>query len=91
MKSYFLAPILSRNAAETAMNQVLPQQAGQWLLKDGSGDLLAYFYLVESDVETGERTIQADILHRHYHRDPEIISVMQQLKLQVGGEITYDP
>jgi hypothetical protein len=90
MKSYFLAPIASRSAAVTALNSLLPGQAETWLLKDTIGDVMAYFSLVESDSTTGARTIQVDVSGRHYNRDGNIMSVLQKLRQQIGGEITND-
>ncbi len=90
MKSYFLAPIASRSVAVTALSAVLPGQAEPWLLKDNAGDVMAYFSLVESDSTTGERTIQVDVSGRHYNRDADIVSILQTLKQEVGGEITND-
>jgi len=88
MKSYFLAPIASRSAAITALSSALPVEAETWLLKDDTGDVIAYFSLVESDSTTSARTIQGDVGGRHYNRDADVILVLQKLKQEVGGEIT---
>ncbi|MEI6196304.1 MAG: hypothetical protein WCS42_18450 [Verrucomicrobiota bacterium] len=77
MKSYFLAPVASRDAAILALNAVLPDQNKTWLLKDTAGDVTAYFSLVEADDTTGERTIQADVSGRHYNQDVDVVSVLQ--------------
>ena len=90
MKSYFLAPIASRTAAVTALTMVLPGQVEPWLLKDNAGDVMAYFSLVESDSTTGKRTIQVDVSGRHFNRDADIVSVLQTLRKEIGGEITND-
>jgi primosomal protein N' len=49
VKSYFLAPIASRDAAITALKAALPEENKTWLLKDTAGDVMAYFYLAEPD------------------------------------------
>jgi hypothetical protein len=90
VKSYFLAPIASRDVAITVLKAVLPEENKTWLLKDAAGDVMAYFYLAEPDGTIGERTIVADISGRHYNRDADVISVLQKLKEQLGGEITND-
>ena len=88
MKSYFLAPIASRDAAITALKAALPEENKTWLLKDTAGDVMAYFYLAEPDGTTDERAIVADISGRHYNRDADIVLVLQKLKAQLGGEIS---
>jgi hypothetical protein len=88
MKSYFLAPIVSRSAAVGALSSALPGQGDTWLLKDLGGDVMAYFSLVESDRTTGERTIQVDVSGWHYDRDADIVAVLQKLRDEIGGEIT---
>ena len=65
MKSYFLAPISSRNVATAALQAVLPETGDRWLLKGSDGDVIAYFSLIENDDTTGLRTVQADISGRH--------------------------
>jgi hypothetical protein len=90
VKSYFLAPIASRDAAITALKAALPEENKTWLLKDRAGDVVAYLYLAEPDKTIGERTIVADISGRHYNQDADVISVLQKLKEQLGGEITND-
>jgi hypothetical protein len=90
VKSYFLAPIASREAAITALKAVLPEENKTWLLKDIAGDVMAYFYLAEPDGTTDERAIVADMSGRHYNRDADVVSVLQKLKAKLGGEITND-
>jgi hypothetical protein len=88
VKSYFLAPIASRDSAIAALSSVLPSEGETWLLKDGVGDVVAYFSFAESDSETGLRTITADVSGRHFNRDTIVVSVLQKLKVELGGEIT---
>ena len=90
MKSYFLAPIASRDTAVAALSSVLPAEGETWLLKDSAGDVMAYFSLVEVDSDTSARTIQADVSGRHYDKDTEIVSVLEKLRQKIGGEITND-
>lgn len=90
MKSYFLAPIASSSAASAALSSVLQKEGDTWLLKDGAGDVVAYFSLVEADSTSGARTIQADISGRHYNRDADVVSVLEALREQTGGQITND-
>jgi len=90
MKSYFLAPVASRSSAAAALSSVLPVEGETWLLKDGNGDVVAYFSLVEADSTTGARTIQADVSGRHFDRDAEVVSVLETLRQKIGGEITND-
>lgn len=90
MKSYFLAPINSRHEAIEALTVILPEQAGTWLLKDSAGDVIAYFSLVEHDETANVRTIQADISGRHFNEDSDVVSVLRQLQVRLGGEITND-
>jgi hypothetical protein len=90
VKSYFLAPIASRDAAIAALSAALPRESETWLLKDAAGDAIAYFSLDESDSTTGLRTISADVSGRHYHRDADVLSVLHKLKTDLGGEITND-
>jgi hypothetical protein len=91
VKSYFLAPIASRDDAVTALKAVLPEANQTWLLKDAAGDVMAYLYLAEPDGGTiDKRTIVADISGRHYNCDKDVISVLQKLKERLGGQITND-
>jgi len=90
MKSYFLAPVGSRSAAIAALCSILPGQNDTWLLKDGTGDAIAYLSLVEPDSATAERTIQADVSGRHYNEDSAVISILEKLRTELGGKITND-
>jgi hypothetical protein len=65
LKSYFLAPIASRDAAIAALSVVLPEENKTWLLKDPAGDVMAYFYLSESDSMNDQWMIVADMSGRH--------------------------
>jgi hypothetical protein len=91
VKSYFLAPISSRDDALAALSAVLPVERETWFLKDAAGDVMAYFYVAEPDGGSiVERMIIADISGRHYHCDSDVVAVLQKLKAELGGEITND-
>jgi hypothetical protein len=91
MKTYCLAPIASRDDAVSILNSVLPGQSNPWVLKDSTGDAIAYFSLVESEPCTGLRTILADVSGRHYNEDEVVLSVLKKFKADLGGEIIYAP
>ena len=90
VKSYFLAPIASHSAAVSALDSSLPGQGNPWLLKDHSGDVIAYFSLVESDGMAGDRTVQVDISGRHLNKDEKVVAVLRCLRQLLGGEISND-
>jgi hypothetical protein len=74
------------------LKAALPEENQTWLLKDAAGDVMAYFYLAEPDGGgiIDKRMIIADISGRHYNCDADVISVLQKLKEQLGGQITND-
>lgn len=89
MKTYSLPPIRSPAAARVQLNVLLPGQTDPWLLLDAQGDAIAYFSL--DDREFPEVwAILADTSGRHYHRDPEVLSVLENLRSDLGGEIVGD-
>ncbi len=91
MKSYFLAPIHSRDAATAALDAIMPRgSADTWLLKDSDDDAVAYISLAEVDTVTGELSIQADVSGRHYRQDADVVSILERLRATLGGEITND-
>lgn len=91
MKSYFLEGILSYSRAQEALNRFIPGQADPWLLRDESGDAIAYFYIAESsEPELKQFAITADISGRHFNSDRQIISLLRLLQETVGGNITND-
>ena len=89
MKTYWLAPIKSRISAVAKLNALLPEQSNTWLLKDASGDVMAYFYLDNANTP-GVLTVSADISGRHYNCDAEVVSVLEKLRTELGGEIRND-
>jgi hypothetical protein len=89
VKTYCLSPIASRRTAAEALDSLLPGQREPWLLKDASGDAMAYFDFDDVD-QPGVLTISADISGRHYNCDAAVVSVLERLRDRVGGEITND-
>jgi len=89
VKTYCLSPIALRSTAAEALDSLLPGQREPWLLKDESGDAMAYFNIDDID-QTGVLTVSADISGRHYDCDAEVVSVLERLRDRVGGEIIND-
>jgi len=89
VKSYALSSIASRSTATEKLDTLLPGQREPWLLKDASGDVMAYFHVNDVDLP-GVLTVSADISGRHYDCDAEVLSVLERLRDRVGGEITND-
>jgi hypothetical protein len=91
LKSYCLESVSSRVAAIAALDATLPKSdTGTWLLKAKTGDVMAYFSFVDLDVSTRTPMIQADISGRHFLCDSEVLSILQILKVDLGGKITND-
>lgn len=91
MKSYFLAPIASRENALIALDAILSKGTDQtWFMMATDADPMAYISLIEVDDTTGLRTIQVDMSGRHYDRDADVLTVLEKLKTILGGEITND-
>jgi hypothetical protein len=90
MKSYFLSPVVSPSGAALALTTVLPGQSKPWVLKDSTGDAMAYFNVEKSG--DGETTwgITVDISGRHYHCDAEVISILRALRRDTWGVISND-
>jgi hypothetical protein len=89
VKTQCLSPIQTRDAAVTKLDALLPGQSKPWLLKDVSGDVMAYFDLDDVDIP-GVFTISADISGRYYNCDAEVVSLLERLRADLGGEITND-
>jgi hypothetical protein len=89
VKSYCLSPITSRITAAESLDSLLPGQREPWLLKDASGDAVAYFHIDEIE-HCGVLSVSADISGRHYNCDADIVSVVERLRTLVGGEISND-
>jgi hypothetical protein len=90
VKTYCLSPISSRSLAAEMLSALLPGQHEPWLLRDGSGDTMAYFNIDDVD-QPGVLTVSADISGRHYNCDAEVVSVLESLRARVGGDVTYAP
>ena len=89
MKTYCLRPVQSQSEAFAKLSTLLPGQSKPWLLKDSSGDVMAYFDLEDVD-QTGVLTISVDISGRHYNCDAEVVALLERLRADLGGEITND-
>jgi hypothetical protein len=87
VKTYCLSPIQSPTAAAVKLDQLLPGQSKPWLLKDSTGDVMAYFEINDVDMP-GVFTISADISGRHYNCDAEVVAFLRRLSAELGGEIT---
>ena len=91
MKSYILAPISSEQTAADILGSLLPGQGDPWLLMDAAGDAMAYFTVGPTDVPPIVPSVSADISGRHYNCDKDVLSILQKLRDNVGGDITYAP
>ncbi|RYD22370.1 MAG: hypothetical protein EOP88_08355 [Verrucomicrobiaceae bacterium] len=90
MKSHFLEPVASRQAAVAALDDSLEQgAAGTWLLMSTTGDAVAYFHLEGPDEDSAVRIV-ADMSGRHHDEDALVISALEKLRQKTGGEITGD-
>lgn len=89
MKTYCLGPIQSRDEAAAKLNALLPGQSKPWLLRDPAGDVMAYFHLDDVD-EPGVLTVSADISGRHFNCVSEVVSLLEKLRMDLGGEISND-
>ena len=69
---------------------MFPGESKPWLLKDAGGDVMAYFDF--DDVSApGVLAISADISGRHYNCDSEVLSLLERLRVDLGGEINAAP
>ncbi len=93
MKSYFLGSTAACHAdLAAALTEALPGQIDPWLLRAGpsEADVVAYFSLVEVEAPPGRWEVQAEVSGRHYHRDTDVLAVLERLRVLVGGDITDD-
>lgn len=91
MKCYFLDGIESADRGREALENLLPGNVTR-ILKHESGDLMAYFDLVASDDDPDLKVpyIRASISGRHYGCDAQVLSVLETLRIQIGGTIQDD-
>ena len=68
------------------LTALLPGQSEPWLLRDTSGDAMAYFHIDDTD-PPGFLSVAADVSGRHYDCDAEVVSVLERLRADIGGEI----
>jgi hypothetical protein len=88
MKSYFLSPVASAEAASAALSSLMAEANQTWLLKAATGDVLGYFYLPDPDCMTPDWMIVADVSGRHDHSEAEVVLTLEKLKAVLGGVIT---
>jgi hypothetical protein len=91
MKCYFLEGIVSAEEGRLALDRMLPGEMTR-LLKHDSGDTMAYFDIVASDDDPGLQApyIRASISGRHLNCDAEVLSALETLRSQLGGNIKDD-
>jgi hypothetical protein len=91
MKCYFLDGIVSAEEGRLALEHLLPGDVTR-LLKHNSGDTMAYFDIVASDDDPGLQApyIRASISGRHFNCDAEVLSALETLRSQIGGNIKED-
>ena len=90
MKTYALDCISSVERAKTALTSALPGQSSPWLLRSADNDIVAYFNVVDADVDLVGPAITADISGRHYNEDRAVLAILTLLQKSVGGEIEGD-
>ena len=76
------------DGARTALSISLPHWTDPWLLKDDTGDVIA-FLSVERDKDDGI-SIQADVSGRHYDASEKVVGLLRHLQTTLGGQITDD-
>jgi len=91
MKCYFLDGIESAEQGKTALENLLPGGETR-ILKNESGDAMAYFDLVpkDTDPELKAPYISACISGRYYNCDAQVLSMLEKLQVQIGGVIKND-
>jgi hypothetical protein len=90
MKSYHLEEISSPEQATEELSRLLPGQENPWLLKDATGDAIAYFNVDITESEIATFCVIADISGRHYNEDDAVVDVLRLLQRAVGGTIRDD-
>jgi hypothetical protein len=87
MKTHALDRVSSSEQAKTALCSLLPGQSSPWLLCASDGDVIAYFNLVDADVDLVGPAITADVSGRHYNEDSAVLKVLKAAQQTVGGTI----
>ena len=90
MKTYSLDRITSVADARAALGLLLPGSASPWVLCAEDGDVIAYFNVVESDIDLVGPAVTADISGRHFNEDAAVIVILKALQQKVGGVIASD-
>jgi hypothetical protein len=91
MKCYFLDGIVSAEEGRVVLDRLFPGEITR-LLKHDSGDTMAYFDIVASDDDPSLQApyIRASISGRHFNCDAEVLSALETLRSQHGGNIKDD-
>lgn len=87
MKTYVLDRVTSVEQAKAELFSVLPDG----ILYAPDGDAIAYFEVIESDIDTVGPAITADISGRHYDEDEAVIAVLKTFQRMLGGVIDAAP
>ena len=90
VKSYRLEEITSLERAIEELTLLLPGQENPWLLKDATGDAIAYFNVEITASEAATLCIVADVSGRHYDEDDAVVDILRLLRRAVGGAIRDD-
>jgi len=90
MKSYFLAGISSLDAARAALTARLPGQQEPWLLQSPDGDPVAYFNVQSHLDGQPVLNIQADVSGGHHNEGVAVVSVLDDLRALIGGQVSDD-
>jgi len=85
LRSHFLEHVLSVEAAECALGQLLVGQERPWLLRTSNGDVIAYFH-VDMELDGVEnRHVCADMSGRHHGEDEAVIDFLKKIQDKAGG------
>ena len=90
MKSYFLEGVASAEAAASALRLILPGQESPSLLRTLDGDPIAYFNVIDGEIDVVCPAVQVDVSGRHWDRIDLVLSTLEELRMRVGGRITSD-
>jgi len=91
VKTHYLDRVSSIADAKSALGSLLCENASTWLLRAADGDVIAYFNVVESDIELIGPAVTADVSGRHYNEDAAVIGVLKELQKKIGGVLGYAP
>ncbi len=90
MKTYSLHRIVDFSKLTAVLNELLPGQHNPWVLMHAENDPIAYFNVVDHDIDIVGPAVMADISGRHFESDKQVIDILIAIQDKVGGEITSD-